>query len=210
MLKRVFCDFDGVLVESNSIKHEAFFEICSRLPDRDRIIEYHQKHNHLTRFQKFDHICREILSLKNWREESTRLANDFGKLTFERITKCKTVEGALDFLQSAKWPIDLISATPEKELKEIVQARGWDTFFASVHGGPIDKAQIMSRILKDNRLRASEVIFIGDSAEDFASSQRAQIPFVGRKSEHPLNSPILFNNWFGIKEHLDFVDREAV
>ena len=62
MLKAIFFDFDGVIVESAGIKTEAFRKLFSNYPDQvDEIVDYHKANAGISRYDKFDYIYEKIL-----------------------------------------------------------------------------------------------------------------------------------------------------
>ena len=62
ILKALILDFDGVLVESNDIKTEAFKTVFAEYPEHHRrMIDYHHANMSLSRVEKFRYFIRECL-----------------------------------------------------------------------------------------------------------------------------------------------------
>jgi beta-phosphoglucomutase-like phosphatase (HAD superfamily) len=61
-LTDIILDFDGVILESVSIKTEAFRSLFSFAPEHvDRIVQFHKDNGGMSRFDKFWHIYNTIL-----------------------------------------------------------------------------------------------------------------------------------------------------
>jgi HAD superfamily hydrolase (TIGR01549 family) len=183
MLKLIILDFDGVIVESTDIKTEAFRKLFSNFPDHvDEIVEYHKKNAGVSRYEKFTHIYKNILKKPLNQKTSEELGRRFSKLVVDEIKKCPLVPGALDFLEkySKKVRLFIASSTPEEELRHLVKVRGLQKFFHGIYGAPAKKSEIILRIIKEERAKKGEVLFVGDSAADLAEAKKAGAQFVGR------------------------------
>jgi HAD superfamily hydrolase (TIGR01549 family) len=183
MIKVIILDFDGVVVESNSIKHNAFSELFQEYPEHhDRIMQYHFAHNHVNRHAKFKYITEKILKQKYTQRMGKKLAARFSGLTREKIINCPFVEGALDFIQHfyKKNPLYIASATPLDELRVILRSRELLGYFKSIYGAPISKAKMFSEIIRKENVSPDEVLFIGDSPEDYKVAQEVGIHFLAR------------------------------
>lgn len=182
--KIIFLDFDGVIIDSNGIKDEAFASIFSEYPDhRDEMMNYHLKHNAVPRGDKFLHVGRSFLQLSGDSLEifvKEKIAQ-FEDQTHVALVKCPECDGAVDFLNSYKnrSVLILVSATPLKDLKLLLQERNLIDFFAEVHGAPIKKSEVLSSILAARGVDRNESCFIGDSPEDLVAARQAAVPFVG-------------------------------
>ena len=193
-LKVVALDFDGVIIESNDIKDRAFSEIFLEYPEQyEKMMAYHFAHNAVDRHQKFRYFVNEILKLQNNAALVGELSNRFSEITKQSIIECPYVKGALSFLDYAhnKYPLYLISATPQEELDAIVQARDLKTYFKGIFGAPLRKSDTIGKIMLSENASPSETLFVGDSPEDLKTASRLGIHFVARKSSRDLlSSPL--------------------
>jgi phosphoglycolate phosphatase-like HAD superfamily hydrolase len=100
--------------------------------------------------------------------------------------------------------IYLVSATPQQELNDIIEARGLKKFFKNVYGAPIDKVEVLLRIMTNEKISANEILYIGDSPEDQKAARILGIKFIGRQSDRVLNSDLnnIYLDFFKIKDHL--------
>lgn len=186
-IKAIILDFDGVVVESNDIKHQAFSEIFKEFPDHyDEMMAYHRSHNHTGRYDKFKYICKNILKGGNCQKFAEKMTEKFTGLTREKIIKSPYVKGSLEFIRhfSGKIPLYIASATPLDELLVILSARGLLRYFKGVYGVPMPKTEMFKAVIEKENVSPAEVLFIGDSPEDQDAAKTSGISFVARMSDY--------------------------
>jgi HAD superfamily hydrolase (TIGR01549 family) len=183
MLKAIIFDFDGVIVESIDVKKEAFRRLFENYPQHiNQIVEYHMRNGGISRFVKFEYIYREIFKKELTEEESQRLGREFSENAVEGVITSPFVKGALEFLEKYHKDIKcfVASGTPQDEMELVVDRRGLNQYFCGVYGSPTAKADIAREILRKYPLRPQEVLFVGDSINDFEGAQKVGVPFIGR------------------------------
>jgi len=184
-------DFDGVVLESVDIKTDAFRELFSGYPGQvDAIVAYHLAHNGISRFLKFEHIYRHFLSLPYEEREKADISERFSAIVFRRLLECPFVPGALELLErcASRVPVYVASASPEEELNRIVEARGLSRYFVEAFGHPTRKSDVIRLVLQRHGLRPEEVLYVGDSQEDFRAASAEGVFFVGRRNREPLDT----------------------
>lgn len=178
----VVLDFDGVILQSVSIKTAAFRALFSSYPEHlDAIEALHLRLGGISRHTKFRMIFRDILRLPVTEHTMAELAERFQAEVKERVIACPFVPGAVEFLTTtqAKVPLYIASGTPSGELREIVAARGLDRYFAGVFGSPQDKADILAMIAADTGCPPGDIVMVGDADTDYQAAARAGTRFVG-------------------------------
>ena len=196
-LKVIALDFDGTLVESNNIKDEAFKTIFSDWPNhQETMMEWHLAHNAIDRREKFRYFVKDVLDLPDQDYLIAELTKRFSILTRQSIIDCPLVQGVRDFLKIIypRLAVYLLSATPQLYLDEIIEERGLGKYFKGVFGAPINKVEILKKIMATEKISADEILFIGDSPEDQQAAASVDIFFIGRKSDRQLDdsiSPVL-------------------
>jgi phosphoglycolate phosphatase-like HAD superfamily hydrolase len=180
----VIFDFDGVIVESNAIKDQAFYTLYLPFGEAAarRAFQIHLQNPGASRFEKFAMIHRALLDREITPAESIELGERFSALCFEAVCSCPMVAGAEEFLTkySGRLVLALASATPEEELMAIVQRRGLAPYFRYACGKPRSKVESLNHILRCERVKREEAVFVGDQTSDRDAALQAGIAFVRR------------------------------
>jgi phosphoglycolate phosphatase-like HAD superfamily hydrolase len=174
---KLFFDFDGVLVDSNSTKTEAFRELATDLAGQEAAIDlvsFHLANPGLSRFEKLEHFIQanrlNTLELKS-------LADRFGDTVRDRIRKQVKSKSILRLLERPDTFPYVVSAAPQTELIEIIEEFGWSPVFRGrVYGAPENKATILSSVMGESPDGPS--MFVGDSESDFKVASDFKIDFV--------------------------------
>jgi len=183
MIGIIILDFDGVILESVSVKTEAFRKLFSFAPEHiDEIIQYHKENGGMSRYDKFRHIYKSILRQDLPKQKFKELSETFADLVFEEMIKTPFVPGAHDFLEKyyTTMTLYIVSATPEEELIRIIRARKISHYFRRVYGAPRKKADCIREIIKYTGPYPDSVIFVGDAKNDFEAAQAIGVRFIGR------------------------------
>lgn len=186
-IRAILTDFDGVILESVELKGNIFAEVFNDYPKQlEQIKYYHRANGGLSRSKKIEYICRSILKIPLTDSIMKERIDKFSDIAKKTILTCPCVNGAENFLMeySKRIPIYVISGTPEEELCEIIYERGMNKYFAGIMGSPVDKAIHMQNLLNRNGWKPDELIFIGDSQEDYRASFLNSIPFIMRVYPH--------------------------
>ncbi len=187
--RTVFLDCDGVLLDSNRIKSDAFYDVARSVdPDPGHrnalaFLEYHQANGGITRFEKFRHYFHSILQDPRAAEKVETALSDFGTMVKRRLLVCDYIPGALEFLKLHKsMPLHVVSGGAEEELLEVFAQRGIAPYFRSINGGPRTKFQIIESLLGT---AAGPYLYVGDARLDYevAAHFSFDFVFVSGKSE---------------------------
>lgn len=190
-VKIIVLDFDGVIVESNAIKDRAFAKIFNKYPEHyEEMMAYHHARNAVVRHEKFRYFVEDVLKLPDSSDLIDKLAKRFNNFTKQAIIECPYVTGALNFLDAVynKYPLYLVSATPQAELEEIIEARSLNKYFKQIFGAPQKKSVVINKIMSIENILPQQTLFIGDSPEDFMTADSLGIQFIGRKSDRSIKS----------------------
>ncbi|MAF42800.1 MAG: haloacid dehalogenase [Parcubacteria group bacterium] len=185
-IRAIIFDFDGVILESMDIKTRAFAFLFKDYPNHlQEILKLHRFHGGMSRFEKFDRIYRDILKEPLSQDQKVKLGKDFSDYVYQEILKCPFVEGAFEFLEkySEKLPLFIVSGTPDDEIKSIIKERNLGKYFKEVLGSPLKKKALNFKILKEYNLNPKDVVFVGDSIDDYDGAKGAGIRFIGRIKE---------------------------
>ena len=175
-------DFDGVLADSVEIKTEAFAEMYHPFGADvvARVVAHHRSHGGMSRFDKLAHYHRAFLGRPADAAELRSLAEQFSALVLEKVVAAPEIPGARRFVErwGAGRRCDIVSATPQDEIAEIVRRCGLGDLFAAVYGSPATKADNLRAVLAASGVAAREALFFGDSAEDARAAAATGIEFL--------------------------------
>lgn len=175
----LFLDFDGVLVDSNSIKVEAFFEVASKFFDTAAavdLVEYHLQNPGESRFTKFAWLIRQKQKPGSV-VTSADLVSQFSESVLSKVMSADRCDGLEGLLSGWRIPAHILSAAPTEELSHLVDIFGWRNIFEKrVHGSPTTKAEHLEKL--SGKIDLEHSIFVGDAPSDFQVSKRFGIPFV--------------------------------
>ena len=177
-------DCDGVVLNSNRIKTEAFR--AAALPYGEaaaaELVAYHASNGGISRYVKFTRFLETIVPEYAPGREGPDLENllkAYAGSVRTGLMNCAVAEG-LDALRvatpRARWLI--VSGGDQGELRDIFAARRLAQHFnGGIFGSPDTKDEILCRELAAGTIR-KPAIFLGDSRYDFQASRAAGLDFV--------------------------------
>lgn len=187
MIKAIIFDFDGVILESASIKTNAFAEVVKDFPKdvAAEFVSYHMSHMGISRYVKFRYLVEKILHEQYTEEKGNELADRFSSIVFNRVMECSFVPGAKEFLEgySSNYDMYIASGTPDAEMQEIIDKRELREYFCGVYGTPLKKRDIIQKIMSDHEYNKDEVVFVGDANTDMDAAYAEGLYFVGRNTK---------------------------
>jgi phosphoglycolate phosphatase-like HAD superfamily hydrolase len=192
MLKVLILDFDGVIIESNAVKKEAFEHVFGRFPEHHAaMMAFHHANVSMGRYGKFDHLLERLGRVGDlvFRE---KIAADYSDFVVKEMLRVPLVPGALEFLREVtpRLPVYLASVTPAEELTQTLANRGLTSWFRSVYGcPPWTKPGAIQDVLQRERISPAETLLIGDSAGDQRAAHATGVPFLARNSGLPFEDP---------------------
>lgn len=164
---------------------------------------YHYAHNAVNRHEKFKYIMESILKQKFDRERAEDWASRFSSMTRDKIIQCPYVAGALEFIQYFyhRYPLYVASATPMDELNIILQRRELQNYFKDFYGAPTSKKTAFEYITNNEKIIYKDLLYIGDSPEDYTVAKEVGCAFIGRKSNYDFKGLGIesYENLFEIK-----------
>ncbi len=186
-LQSIFFDFDGVIVDSNSTKTEAFRTLFSDYDDETiaQVVAYHQQNGGISRVEKIRYAHQYIIKKPLTDEEVMEWAAKYSRLVMEKVIAADYIEGAKEFLDTIQgaMPIFVISGTPESELKEVIERRDMSGYFDEIVGSPIKKPSHIRNLLYDYQLAPEHCVFVGDALTDYNAARETGLFFIGIQGE---------------------------
>lgn len=184
MIKAIIFDFDGVIVESTDIKTGAFARLFEAYGKKivHKVVVYHLKNAGVSRYEKFKYIYKEILKQKLCRGDFDVLCRRFASLVLDSVVNASYVKGARSFLErySKTYKCFVVSATPHREINEIIRRRKMQAFFRGIYGAPLKKREAVRRILIRQHIGPREAIYLGDALSDYNAARDNSVDFIAR------------------------------
>ena len=184
MIKAIIFDFDGVIAESVNVKTEAFASLYEPYGKDvvNKVEQHHLANGGVSRFEKFKSYHKEFLNIELNDQKLKELSNQFSELVVDKVIKAPYVPGAFEFIKvnHKKYSLYISSATPQDEIVQIAKQRKIFDYFKGVYGSPISKKEHVNKIIKSNKYKKYEVIFIGDSTSDRNAANENNIRFIAR------------------------------
>lgn len=182
--KLLVFDFDGVLADSVDIKTRAFEEIYKPFGERiaSKVIQHHCRNGGMSRFDKFKYYHSSYLNLKLSDYQLEMLSEQFSDLVMKAVINSNEVPGANKFLQNYCFnnkKCIVNSATPEKEIFQIVEKRGMSKYFNDIFGSPSSKYDNLILAMESFELKKQDLVFFGDSKSDLHAANALKIDFIG-------------------------------
>lgn len=206
--KTFIFDCDGVVLDSNRIKTEAFR--MAALPwgaeAAGVLVAHHVANGGISRHRKFAYFLEVILpriapSLVPGVDGPglDELLASYAQAVRGGLMTCAVAEG-LEFLRSltpdATWCI--VSGGDQAELREIFDARGLNHFFdGGIFGSPDSKDTILARELGNQTIHRP-ALFLGDSKYDHQAASEASLDF------------LFVSGWSEVKAWEEWVSRKQL
>jgi phosphoglycolate phosphatase-like HAD superfamily hydrolase len=174
-------DCDGVLLNSNIIKTEAFYEVGLAYGDKaaTSLVEYHQKNGGLSRNIKFKYFIEQILKENLNATKLNALINQYASIIIDKLLCCEispNLHALRKLTAHSKWMV--VSGGAQAELRIIFKSRNIDFLFdGGIFGSPDDKDDILITQSSNNNLM-HPALFLGDSKYDHEVALRAGLDFI--------------------------------
>ena len=182
-IKIIVFDFDGTLVDSNRLKHDAFFEVFPADEHHARTVQrVLSELNEQSRFVILE-VTLQRLGLKKGAglgRKVKELADRYNEIVISGAKNCPEMPAAETVLKSLsrRYRLYLSSMTPDKELKEIVRFRNWSGYFEDIYGYPHQKSATIQQIMERENARPGQVVVVGDGNSDRQSADANACCFV--------------------------------
>ncbi|QKI89772.1 HAD family hydrolase [Thiomicrorhabdus xiamenensis] len=174
-------DCDGVVLNSNKIKTQAFYEATKHFGHEpaQALVDYHVANGGVSRYLKFEYFLKEIMQISIVDSILQDLLNRFANAVKQGLMECE-VAPELDSLKQktadANWLI--VSGGDQAELREVFKARGlYQLFDGGIFGSPDDKDKILAREKSSKNINGN-ALFLGDSKYDYKAASKAGLDFV--------------------------------
>ncbi len=175
-------DCDGVILNSNAIKSEAF---GLALPDEDpvlveKFIKYHQENGGISRYIKFEYFFKHIKMQTNYSLDLESALKRYATLSKKGLLECSEIPGVikfLEFLNSAGIQCYVISGGDQLEVNEVLKKRGISLYFKEIFGSPLTKTENL-KLISGGQVDLLPGVFFGDARSDMLAAKEFNLDFV--------------------------------
>lgn len=184
----VIFDFDGVVLDSNRLKTDAFGRVLADAgfsPGAvERFLAYQARNFGRSRYLLFDDFLREFAGDEPGERDRDRLLAAFGRACVDGYGDVAETEGVrdlLEWLRQSGTRLFVASGSDQEELRGVVAARGLAGYFDDVLGSPMRKTDCVGAILQrvgDPVLVARNAWFVGDAVADLQAAEDHGVAFV--------------------------------
>ena len=207
--KTIIFDCDGVVLDSNIVKTEAYFKTAKTLGASDvqaqALVDYHVKLGGISRYHKFDYYLREVIKKPATKVGIQVLLDEFARELEVGLLECEIASGLTEVravTADSNWLI--LSGGDQDELRTLFAKRTLpsgekleDLFDGGIFGSPDNKDEVLAREKANGNLQLP-ALFLGDSKYDYEAADGAGLDF------------IFMSNWTEVSDWQDFCNSHKI
>lgn len=178
--RTIIFDCDGVLLDSNRIKTDAFYNAGLHYGEdaAQKLVDFHTLNGGVSRYEKFRWFLQEVV------EEISGFGVDYllefySEQVRASLMNCDLAHGLSELRAASpfqQWLI--VSGGDQSELRDIFQRRGLSAYFdCGIFGSPSSKIEILSREVGNGNIKFP-ALFVGDSQYDYVAASKFSIDFI--------------------------------
>lgn len=174
-------DCDGVILNSNQIKTNAFFQVA--LPfgrsAAEALVLYHTENGGVSRYEKFNHFASKIAPKFGYDLDVKQLINHYESVLDKALITCEmtqSLNSLKKITQGIPWCV--VSGSDQEELRSVFEARALTNLFnGGIFGSPNSKVVILKRLI-DNGVISLPALYLGDSSYDHIAATQCGLDFI--------------------------------
>lgn len=197
----VLFDCGGVILNSNLVKTEAFFNIASAYGEEvaSNFVTYHQQNGGISRYEKLAYLGSLLTGPAREEFDLQESLASFGQQVKSRLLSCESTQ-ALPRLRilngDSRWLV--VSGSDQMELRDILSTRNMSQYFdGGIFGSPNSKIEIINALLQAGQL-FGKTLFLGDSKLDYECAKHFGFDFV------------FISSWTELRDWEIFCDSELI
>ena len=196
-------DFDGVIIDSESGKQNAWFDVLKTDADpagfswttfdSEKLIQaahaaWIEGTARGSRYDIIEHMM-DAVGYPKTKKLIQWYADRYAEIVRVSVFSKEVSDDARKALDelSKKVPLYLNSATPEKELKTVMMELGLEKYFKGILGKAPEryensKVQNLELVSQKENIPVEDILFVGDAESDYLAARTAKTQFVRFKS----------------------------
>jgi phosphoglycolate phosphatase-like HAD superfamily hydrolase len=183
MIKIIFWDFDGVILNSNEVRDNGFETVLKDFPTEqiEQLLTYHKQNGGLSRYVKFRYFFEHVRGEEVSEKEVNEWAAKFSIIMLNSLKdKTLLIPETNDFIEKnyLNYKMHIVSGSDQSELRELCKSLEIEHFFKSIHGSPTPKKKWVKELIEKHRYDPNECVLIGDSFNDWEAASTSQINFL--------------------------------
>jgi phosphoglycolate phosphatase-like HAD superfamily hydrolase len=190
----IIWDFDGVIMDSMSIRGEGFRNVLKNYPKDqvDELMAFHESNGGLSRYVKFRYFFENIRGEQISEQQVLDLASSFSEIMLDLLLNDNLlIMDSVNFIKQNynKYEMHIASGSDGMELNKICKGLKLDSYFRSINGSPTPKNDLVKQILNSYKEKNNlSFVLIGDSINDFDATKINNIDFLGYNNTDLLKS----------------------
>ncbi len=176
-LSAVVLDFDGTIVDSNTLKRAGFFAVAATFGLTEKAVQ-----SALERGGDRYAIAAHMFGENARASQFCAAYKTHCEAGILRTARTPGFSEFLDAIRQNRVPVFIVSATPHDDLLGTVSLLGLSDAFDGVYGGHGRKRDNLRRICEDRRISPCDVIVVGDNIEDLEAARDEGCPFVAMEA----------------------------
>ena len=181
--KTIVFDCDGVVLDSNKTKVNAYFAVAKKMGGTDEqaqaLVEHHIAKGSFPRNGKIEYYLNYIVKQPITYELMQQYMQAFDDILGTTLMECEVATGLFELKAAtpqARWM--LLSGGDQAELRRIFPRRNLAHLFeAGIFGGPDQKVDVLAREISNENIQLP-ALFLGDSKYDHQAAIGAGLDFV--------------------------------
>lgn len=175
-IKAILFDFDGTIADTQ----DAFLEIVNELADEFGYSPVdHVQLERLKNLSSLDVIKESAIPTLKIPFIIKRVKKELGK-KISHLEPYQSINHALLTLKARGYLIGIVTSNLKENVLAFLEKNDLDKIFDFIHSGTtlFGKNKIINRVIKDNKLKAEEVIYVGDETRDINAAKQSKIKMI--------------------------------
>lgn len=199
--KTFIFDCDGVVLNSNKIKTEAFYKTVLPYGEEyaQKFKEHHIANGGISRYKKFEYFLANMVPCEKEGLGLNELLKIYAAIIEQDLLNCEIapkLKELRDLTINSRWV--MISGGDQMELQEIMHKRNISSFFdGGIFGSPNSKEVILKREMEKENIQLP-ALFLGDTKYDYESAKNADLDF------------IFLSGWSEFKELREYANKNKI